>query len=439
MEDGEGYYPASLKAFEEDRRDFDLENFVYVWRWPTIFYIWKIFTNSIEGIWTLFWILAGITLFCSYLIASISKINILMRLLSPILLAIYLSAVIEFQIYFLFISWWAIFFFVIGLTFFLYDYNKTAWSFWLLSLCTRELVIIPITFIAIISYIKRKSVKPFIILILVFVLFAYFHFSNTSEMLIDPNNTNISKNYLLSRIHFFDIDIWNEMVKFSTINFPFYKYKSYFWILLISLFGLIRLFLNRNYQSSIWYVFLPAWGTMLILPIINSNKFTNYYGILFIPLILISVSLAFFKLSIKKSLVVLGIFFLVTFTTIFIKNLWNDINRKIPSNELVIATLNSENKSYIKLFTFTEPLATNSNYFIELNLSSSEGFNDFETTIYINNLLSLKLPNKTLKSYNQYKIPFEITSTDINTLEILVKTNIDNQEQLKIGKITIIE
>lgn len=70
MEDGESYYSAFASAIISDARFTSAPKDLTTWRFPTVFYFWKLVADNGNQIRIIFLTLSILSLFCSYLVVK---------------------------------------------------------------------------------------------------------------------------------------------------------------------------------------------------------------------------------------------------------------------------------------------------------------------------------------------------------------------------------
>lgn len=294
MKKEKNYYMAFKEANEGDIRGRVMTEDVFTWRLPTLFYFWHLTANNGGEILRNFWLFIISTLFAVFLILR-KFINYKLACLGIILLLPYFSDSLIYKTSFLFTEWWAWFLLIIGLTFWFYQKIIPAWIFFILTAAVRELMMIPILFFFLYSlYLKRYRFFFFSIIFL-FIIFLLFHYKWIYSHL--DNNKIISFNLSsqLSRIHAPEKLTVQRMVAFSMRQYPLVKNKSHIWLIILSFISLLINLLNEKKNNKIYYLFIVSWGLFFVLPFITSSQYNDYWGILFMPTLILTIPLIFSK------------------------------------------------------------------------------------------------------------------------------------------------
>lgn len=291
MKKGQGYY----QAFKEARENFSTESFlhsdVFTWRMPTSFYLWKICCQSGEQILTFFIFLSLIILSLVYLIMK--KIVGKWAILSVLILLPYFYDSLAYKTAFLFTEWWAFFFFVIGLFGLFKKYNKLAMVGFFLAVITRELFIIPLLFMFIYSVVAKENWRIFVIPIVGFLLIYLLHAQNIANIMGSVRG----ETRFDERFHMYKVENLQAMMSFSMRQYVINSFKTHFLLLLLGIISLTVGVLNTKNKYLI-YLLLNILSFLVILPFISVLE-NDYWGIMFVPLILISIPLIF-TVKIKK-------------------------------------------------------------------------------------------------------------------------------------------
>lgn len=246
------------------------------WRLPTVFYFWKFFTNQGEGIFNLFLFMSFLTFINAFLIAKKFVSPKLALLASFILIPYFFNALKSTS--FLFITWWALFFFILGLTCFFYQ--KLAWStlFFTLSIITREHFIIPFIFMFLISYFFKKKKYPFLIPIIIFFLVAKFHSFQVEKIV------NLSHSLgLQQRLGGFSKKLLLATLSFSTNLYFSIDWRPALIWLSFALVGLISLTLKSK-DKYLPLIALASFSPLIIiLPFMCNSTWQDYWGVFYVP------------------------------------------------------------------------------------------------------------------------------------------------------------
>ncbi len=283
MEKGFNYYQAfytsRLNMVEQDKLGQDL----FTWRMPTIFYFWSLMANNGEQIFLLFTYLC--LLFILFTFIFISRIfNGKTAAASIGFLIPYLNDTFRYKTAFLFTEWWGFFFFFFGLVLLEYKRKIRAVIFLSLAALTRELFFIPLFFLLVFNIFLKKDFKIFLSAVLISVFGYIVHFYFVSQMFSGEQNFS-----LLNRWHFYELDNLRTQISFSMRDYVYSGLKTHY---LFVFFGLISLIANAVIfkKTVVIYILVTVASLLLILPMI-SIKENDYWGITYMPLILISIPL----------------------------------------------------------------------------------------------------------------------------------------------------
>lgn len=292
MKQGNSYYSSFKYASENGSRKINLTHDASLWRFPTIFYVWSLTSHEGFQIFNLFWTLVLISLILIYLILR-KFVGSLIAIAGPTLLVPYFADVFAYRTSFLFTEWWALFFYLAGLCLLIYQ-KKPFVFFFILAVVTRELLIIPILLLFFYSLLIKKNRLLFLLVIFVFIAFTQFH-----RMIVLRQEVLPVAAPLISRLHSFDKDSFLSMISFSMRKYPFVAYKFHYLILFTSLLSfLVNLFVKI--KSNAMYVFLSGLSGFLVFPFITTSVYNDYWGILFMPILIATIPLILFPFKFSK-------------------------------------------------------------------------------------------------------------------------------------------
>lgn len=280
MKTGLGYYQArylSQKNTAGDEAERIWKKDLWGWRLPLVFYFWKIIANNGAGIFLGFIILSITSLICSYFIA-LKFVNRRLAILVPVILFPYFINAIR-TTSFLFIEWWALFFFIFGLSFFYYQRFNIATVFFSMAVLSREHYIIPFILMLLLSIYYKKTKKQFIIPIILFVLMLVIHFHQVSSLVtLGKSSTDFrrlsigGKNLILATL------------AFSTNSYILVDYRPVLIWLILALIGigLLHIQSKKNYYLHIALAsFFPLF---LCFNFMGNSIWEAYWGILYAPI-----------------------------------------------------------------------------------------------------------------------------------------------------------
>jgi len=296
MEKGNDYYLAYKIARENYASGNLIQSKVSTWRSPVVFYLWNIFSENGEDILTIFVFFMFISLICSYLLLK-KFMSHKLSLIGSLAIAPYFYDSLKYKTAFLFTEWWGLFFFLIGLVAIVYKRYFVACLGLILAILSRELFIIPVLGFLLLRVIQKKEIKYFLVPIIVFFLFYFFHWHNVTNIMMSTNKVNIT----VDRFHFYSILNLHKMLSFSMRQYVLFGLKTHYLVLLLGFMSLIlNIILSRKYE--LLYLFVAVISFLILLPAI-SVKENDYWGITFVPLLLISLPLlmSFNKNDVKNS------------------------------------------------------------------------------------------------------------------------------------------
>jgi hypothetical protein len=279
MKKGLNYYQANYLAFQAN---LETEATVWTkdvwgWRLPFVFYFWKTLAKNGGEIMLLFCLFSLIFLFCAYLLAKKFVPKKLALFAPGILFPYFLNALISGS--FLFISWWALFFFTFGLTFFFYRRHRWATIFFTLAVISRELFLIPLGSMFLIALIYKKNKSVFSLPLIIFLFVIAFHYHQVSQFVSLENPWGIQKRFML-----FNKGLLLSSLAFSTNNYLFVSLRpSLIWII-FSLLGLGYLVFKTNRQNNALIALSSFLPFFLSLPFIGQTVWQDYWGIIYVPL-----------------------------------------------------------------------------------------------------------------------------------------------------------
>lgn len=278
----QAHYLSQIKLAGNDNTVWQQD--IWGWRLPFIFYFWKYLTRTGSDILLLFIFLALITLTTSYFI-SIKFIKSKISLLTPLIILPYFLSAIQ-STSFLFITWWSMFFYIIGVAFLFYQKHFLSAIFLSIAILTREFYLIPILIMLLISVFYHKNIKIFLLPLLLFFLMMIFHIYKVNQF------THINNSFGAYRLSRPNKTLVLSTLAFSTNSYFFVNYRPTLLFLAISVISLILLII----KSKDKYIYLLAISSFfpifLSFFMINIGKWEDYWGATYVPLgIIYSVSI----------------------------------------------------------------------------------------------------------------------------------------------------
>lgn len=281
---GHPYYLSLSNSVVGDATRDNQPEEIWGWKLPFIFYFWSILPGPAgTSVYFGFVILLITTLFASYKLSS--KINHKFAWVSPYLLLGYfilpLTEITLFQV-----EWWAACFFIIGLTFLIYQKKLWAMTFFLFCILTRELFLVHLAMLAIVYLLYRRYrdiwifAVPAVSLILFYI---FYHLPNVYQFeSFGPMTSwwrgNVQRGWYLVR----------PTLSYSSWNYFFYFLYPFRIILSFAVIGLIRqIQQSKNKFAPLLslFSFLPFFIFIFFVGI--QTKWQDYWGIYYLPLSLI--------------------------------------------------------------------------------------------------------------------------------------------------------
>lgn len=280
MKHGNDYYASFKYASENGSRKIGLTHDASLWRLPTIFYIWSLTAANGYQIFTLFWALALTILFIVYLILK-KFLGSLFALAGSILIVPYFLDAFYYKTSFLFTEWWGLFFYLIGICLLVYQ-KKQFVIFFVLAVIVRELFIVPVLFLFVSSLILKKNRLQFLLVIVCAVAFLQIH-----KMFVSRQDVLQIDSSLVSRLHGFDRESFLSMISFSMRKYPFAQYKFHYAVIVLSALSFLVNYLNKGDKNMV-YIFLSGFAGLLVFPFMTTSVYNDYWGITFMPIIIVS-------------------------------------------------------------------------------------------------------------------------------------------------------
>ena len=277
MERGASYYQAFNQAVTEDAyKNGALPN-LWVWRLPTVFYLWQL----VPGTWGLhifglFIALGIIGLGSAYKIGLVITGRSSYALLSSYFLYPYLHFAVR-NAELMHTEWWAIVPVMIGLWAIMQKKQKTTLIFFCLALSIRELLLIPFLGIVILLYLgKFPKWRLYIIPIVTCIIVLFVH-----TIFIQRELQRTITHLTQLRTHPIGFDIIRTSLAFGSWEYYFFDLRlfRFFWLP-----ALAAVYLLRRKTAIL---FLPVLLFPLTFLLIGSSADNDYWGILYMPFVLI--------------------------------------------------------------------------------------------------------------------------------------------------------
>lgn len=291
MKQGKEYYSSFSQSVSDNAFKGYVAPNVWSWRFPTLFYFWKILPGG-NGltIYYSFIVLGTLLLYISYSLISLllKPSQKYLAILSPYFLYPYLHFAARDKTV-LNTEWWAVGVYLIGLYFFIKNRNLSAIFFFILTVVTRELLAIPLLLTGLLAvWTNKKNWYVFFIPLIFLLLMVFFHIQSTKLQFVYQSNS-----YLSLRTHTFDKQIILTTFAYGAWEYFFYFWRIFIVFYMLGVFGVIRF-------TSSFILFLPFFLFPLTFFIIGSSAYNDYWGIMFIPFVLISLPLVLATKSLAK-------------------------------------------------------------------------------------------------------------------------------------------
>lgn len=295
MKDGMDYYQSFKLAREGLIGDVTLSTDIFTWRSPAVFIIWSYLAPNGMGILTLFvflGILTSIAVF--FLIRRIS--NPIVGFISLLMFLLFTMDAFVHGSSFLFTEWWGMFLFLIGLSALFSRLNKLAALCFALAVLIREIFILPVGLYLLYSLLfDRKRSWVFITSAAVFCVFCVLH-----NVYISQAVNESTKAVFFQRFHGYDLANLQKFVSFSMRNFVVLGQKTHYLIFFLGVISPLFMFIKDKQQRGLLaYLIMPIALFTALLPLISVPE-NDYWGILFMPLVVISSPLLLSFLKLKK-------------------------------------------------------------------------------------------------------------------------------------------
>lgn len=296
MKDGSGYYHAYQNAFNQNAAATILEPEVFTWRLPTVFYLWKTVSHDGNDIFSLFVTMMFLSLVSIYFVLK-RFTNRKVALLAPIFVLPYFIDTFLYKTSFLFVEWWGWFFLIFGMAFFVHNKKWVAFPCFLSALLVRELYIIPIAAFFLYSLFTKRNRVYFLGLVAIFGAFVFIHAQNVFSVL-DGGSLQVGN--VFSRFHGFEKDSFLPMISFSMRKYPLLNFKIHYVLVLLSLVSFAKTLIASASDDDILYLHLAGISLLIALPFITTSIYNDYWGISFMPTLILCVLLMFSKQAKQK-------------------------------------------------------------------------------------------------------------------------------------------
>jgi len=286
---GQPYYLSFAQSSIGNADRGKLPGEIWGWKLPVIFYVWS-FLPGPDGVSIYFWFLLLVlaVLYASYKLAY--KFVGKFAILSPYMLASYFVLPLTDHTLFQ-VEWWALCFFILGLTSLIYRKKMLALIFFFLCIFTRELFLFHLLMLALVycSFRRFRDLWIFVLpAVSLAVFYIFVHLPNVYgfESFGSINNwwrTNWYRGWYLVR----------PTLSYASWNYFVYNLHPLRIFFALSSAGLLaKLCLTKNRQVALLALvsFLPFFVFIFFGGI--QTKWQDYWGIYYIPLSIIFVPIA---------------------------------------------------------------------------------------------------------------------------------------------------
>jgi len=290
MNRGVNYYDAFAIGFDGDFRTKGLPYDVWAYRLPPVFVLWQLFTfHHATLLFPLFLVYASLCLFLIYLIGS--KLSNQKLALIPvfIILPYFLFASLTSNLEFLQMDWWGIAPMLLCILGIIDKSNRQIVLGATLAIFCRELYLIPLFSLGLLSLIYRKwhLSKNLLIAVFLFILLFVFHSINVFDNL--PFSWSA---FLGGRSHQFGLEFVHQVLANGSTFYLFSKYRIFSLYLLLNIILAIFIYYWRKKQRFIIAVlmvfFIP---TLLSFAKIGLCCWTDNWGTIVDPFIILTTGL----------------------------------------------------------------------------------------------------------------------------------------------------
>ena len=290
QKEGLGFYDSfasSIKMFQEGNYPTEL----WAWKQPLIFYLWYLLPGN--GI-SIVYLAAGffsLDLIAAFFIAR-KFLPPAKAILSPLILLPYFHYPLTVKTV-LQVEWWALSFFIWGITAVLYRRYLGAGILFAICLAIRTLFAIPIAFIVAIPLFSGKikdTAKIMFTTLIIFIPYYFLlHFKNISRY-VDLNSllNNSLRNASDHGWH-----LVRTTLAYSSWNYGVFPIRPFLVLIILTSLLLILLCMKNNNKKPYLILlasYLPFFILEFRLPMLDI--WHDYWGIYYIPLLLIASSIA---------------------------------------------------------------------------------------------------------------------------------------------------
>lgn len=295
VENGYGYYEGLVITHTEDGRSSAIPQKVWNWRLPTYTYLWKIFPGDGGlSVYVFFLVLSSTALYFTYRIGRIF-LNPNHAALVPYVLLPYFHFAAR-DLSFLAMEWWALPTLIFAVFFYLKNRLVLTLMLSTITLFLRELFLIPIG-VFMILLIFPKSYKKVIVFsssIAIFLIFLGVHYLKVTTFM--PRSLESFK----PDFQPFDPYIFQQTLSYGSVDYLFFRFRPFLVSLVLTVLSLAIGFYRRKISINLFLIPLTA-VSMAIFTLKFATKDADYWGVTFVPLLLISTVILTFKNFLKDA------------------------------------------------------------------------------------------------------------------------------------------
>lgn len=294
MERGLPYYKAYGEAYKKDAAHDSYPQYTQTYRFPTVFYLWKTFCppdgRYLNFLFT-FFVLSS--LICAFLIAW-KFTPTPWALLAPVLLTPYFLYG-NLTMWFLATEYWALFFGIIAVCLFVYDFHRLSVVAALLCSLTRELGIFLLFAGLFASWLSKKKKESVIWVIAIIILIAaYFLHLNAAKPFTSGKPAQSFFAWQLFRL-----DAFKAIAEFGFVAVPYNKIWA-FPLILLSILGLSLYTFKEKRPYFLSLILIPTFTFFAM----GRDPGAGYWNAVWMPLVITTVP--FFFASFEEKLRKLG-------------------------------------------------------------------------------------------------------------------------------------
>lgn len=289
VEKGYGYYDGLVIVHTEDGRSSTIPQKVWNWRLPTYAYFWKIFPGTGGlSVYFFFLVLSTLALYFAYRIGRVF-LNPYQAILVPYILLPYFHFAAR-DLSFLAMEWWALSFLIFAVFFYLKNRLFLTFISTTITLLLRELFLIPIVIFMILSIFSKgyKKATVFFSSIANFLTFLGLHYQNVTTFI--PRKLESFQ----PDVQAFDLYIFQQTLSYGSIDYLFFRFRLFLISLVLAVLLLAISIYRRRISANLLLVPLTVLS-MTIFTLKFGTKDADYWGVTYVPLLLISLVILAFR------------------------------------------------------------------------------------------------------------------------------------------------